>query len=133
MGKKFRKTCDIAKIDERLGLVFGFAEIIKNKDGEYFDTQGDARSDFAALSAWTDFMKVGTLGDMHEGTDEGGQVVFAFPLTEDIAAALDIQTETYGILVGIQPSPAMLAKFISGEYSGFSIGGERVDEEVVEL
>lgn len=133
MSADFTKSIDrIVKIDERLGLVFGFAEIFSDADGEYFDLQGDARTEKAAIEAWADFHKAGqVLGDMHNGEDSG-DVVFSFPLTEDIAKALDIDTEIFGMLVGIKPSPEMLEKFVSGEYTGFSIGGTRLEEEVVE-
>jgi len=59
-------------------------------------------------------------------------VVFLFPLTSELAKAFEIKTERTGVMVGIKPSPEVLAKFESGEYTGFSIGGERLDEEVVE-
>jgi len=28
----------------------------------------------------------------------------------------------------VKPSPSVLAKFASGEYTGFSIGGERIND-----
>ena len=50
-------------------------------------------------------------------------------LSREIAKALDITTKRTGLLVGLRPDAAMLAKFKSGELSGFSIGGERIEDE----
>lgn len=125
------KRCDVVKVSEELGLVFGFA-IVSKIDGEpYFDTQGDHIPEQSMLEAATDFMAgvERTAGDMHKTAD--GQVVFAFPLTEDIAKSLGIATRMTGLLIAVRPSADVLAKFRSGEYTGFSIGGRRVvDREV---
>ena len=83
------------------------------------------------VADFADFMlKSRTSGEMHEAVD--GDVVFLFPLTSELAKAFEIKTERTGIMVGIKPSPAVLAKFESGEYTGFSIGGQRLEEEVVQ-
>ena len=68
---------------------------------------------------------------MHAG-EQQGTVVFAFPLTSDIAKSLGISTGQTGLIVGMKPEPALLAKYMSGEYSGFSIGGSRIKDEEVE-
>ena len=127
-----KRDVQILKVDEDLGLVFGFAEITEQDGEEYFDLGGDARTEKALLGAWTEFFKNGqVLGDMHTSADSG-DVIFAFPMTRAIAKQLDFQGTTYGMLVGIQPSADGLEKFKSGEYTGFSIGGTRVAEEIVE-
>lgn len=59
-----------------------------------------------------------------------GSVPFLFPMTSDIAAALDIQTERTGLLVGALPDPDILQKYKTGEYTGFSVGGFRIRDEV---
>ena len=57
--------------------------------------------------------------------------MFAFPLTSDIAKAMGITTTRTGLMVAAKFAPDVLAKFKSGEYTGFSIGGVRVrDEEI---
>ena len=54
-------------------------------------------------------------------------------MTSDIAKALDIEIEKTGFVVGMKPSdPEILEKFRSGEFTGFSIGGARRAETVVE-
>lgn len=130
----------LLKVDESLGLVFGFGIVCNQKGEPYYDTQGDHVPEQAMLEAAADFMlKSRATTDMHARGGASGQevvkdgdVVFAFPLVTDVAKALGITTENTGLLVAIRPSPDVLAKFKDGTYTGFSIGGARVEEEVVE-
>lgn len=131
MSERFETACEIMKVDDELGLVFGFAMISKMNGEPYFDLQGDHIPESSMLKAATEFMAATPRisGDMHAKAD--GRVVFAFPLTSEIAKSLDIQTNTTGLLVAIKPSPSVLEKFKKGEYTGFSIGGiRRRDREV---
>ncbi len=128
----YRRDVEVIKVDEALGLVFGWAIISKDGGKDYYDVQGDHIPEDAMLKAATDFMTHSrVLGDMHKEA-EGGSVLFAFPLTADTAAAFGITTKKTGLMIGVKPANAeTLAKFKSGEYTGFSIGGRRVrDEEV---
>lgn len=124
------QTSSILKVDNKLGLVFGFA-IISKIDGEpYFDVQGDHIPEDAMLKASTEFMKHSrTAKEMHT-EDQIGDIVFAFPLTTDIAKSLGITCKHTGLLIAMKPSPDVLEKFESGEYTGFSIGGDRLRDEV---
>jgi hypothetical protein len=127
------QTTNIVKVDEALGLVFGFA-IVSKEDGEdYFDVQGDHIPEDAMLKAATDFMQHSrTAKEMHQG-DRAGEVVFAFPLTTDIAESLDITTKRTGLLIAMKPNDdEMLRKFRDGELTGFSIGGRRIKDEEVD-
>ena len=117
-------------MDEGHGLVLGFAIITSESGREYFDSQGDAITDEAMLEAACDFAKNMAGDDMHRGPD--GEVVFMFPLTEEIAKAFEIECPRMGLMIGMRPSPEVLKKFKSGEYTGFSIGGVRIEENVVE-
>lgn len=134
-GKWVRKSEDqfikaeVAKIDEDLGLVFGYA-IVSKVDGEpYFDSQGDHIPEDAMLKAATDFMVNSRVAkEMHHG-EQVGAVVFAFPLTAEIAKALDIEARKTGLLIAMRPGPDVLAKYKSGEYQGFSIGGSYLVNE----
>lgn len=114
---------NVVKVDESLGLVFGFA-IVSNVDGEpYYDSQGDHIPEESMLKAATDFMSNSRVAkEMHAGT-QMGTVVFAFPLTTDIAKSLGIETGKTGLLIAMQPEASVLAKFKDGTYTGFSIGG----------
>lgn len=138
----FTTTATVCKVNTELGLVFGYA-IVCNIHGEpYFDNDSSGVPDHipedAMLKSATDFMLNSRVGnDMHVHGPDGepvpdGTVVFAFPMTADIAAALDIKVEKTGLLIAMKPSPDVLAKFKSGEYRGFSIGGKRICDEAVE-
>ena len=143
-GKWVRKSqepafakAEVVKVDDELGLVFGFA-IVSKVDGEpYFDSQGDHIPEDAMLEAATDFMLSSRMsGDMHNRDESGapvqdGDVVFAFPLTEEVAKAMGIETQKTGLMVAVKPSADVLAKYKSGEYQGFSIGGTRGEDEDV--
>lgn len=121
------KTSDDAnfiKVDEELGLVFGFAIVCKQNGEDYYDLQNDHIPEESMLKAATDFMLSSrTAKEMHVGKAKGS-IAFAFPMTTEIAKSLNIQTDTTGLLIAMKPSdPSILEKFKSGEYTGFSIGG----------
>ena len=128
----------VLKVHKKLGLVVGYAIVSKIKGEEYYDFHGDHIPEDAMLKASIQFMKNSRIsGDMHSREMDGsptrdGEVVFAFPLTGDIAKSLNIETEKTGLLVGLMPSASVLEKFESGEYTGFSIGGNRISEEEVD-
>ena len=126
-------TSKIIKVDTKLGLVMGWAIVCKIKGKEYFDSQGDHIPEASMLKASLNFMKgARTLGDMHKEA-EGGTVVFAWPMTKEVAKSFDIKTDTTGLMIAIKPeNKEMLAKFESGEYTGFSIGGRRIKDEEVD-
>ncbi len=133
MSNEFRTECKVAKIDEELGIVFGWAVICKENGEDYYDVQGDHVEEDGLVDAVADFMEHSRVAkEMHKGSARGS-VIFAFPMVTDIAKSLGIQTSTTGLLVGMKPDPKMLEKFKSGELTGFSIGGSRIeDEEVIE-
>lgn len=130
---RFQTTASVCKIDEKLGLVFGYAIVCKIGDEPYFDSQGDHITEDAMLRAAADFMENARVAkEMHKGEAQGS-IVFAFPLTTDICSSLGLSVEKTGLVIAMKPSDEMLAKFKSGQYTGFSIGGLRgIDEEVEE-
>lgn len=134
---EFRLQGQLLKVDDSLGLVFGYGIVCTEKGEPYYDTQGDHIPESAMLEAAADFMlKSRASTDMH-ARDDGkvvadGTIVFAFPLTADVAKAFGIQTEKTGLMVAMKPSAEVLAKFKDGTYTGFSIGGARGEHEVVE-
>lgn len=131
---KFRTDTKVTKVDQSLGLVLGWA-IVSKVDGQpYYDLQGDHITEEAMLVASTDFMQSARAAKaMHTG-DQIGSIVFAWPMTEEIAKAYGIDTGgKYGLMIAAKFDSATLAKFADGTYTGFSIGGLRgVDEEVPE-
>lgn len=128
----------IAKIDDSLGLVFGYAIVCKVDGEDYYDLNIDKNDDgsfervpehipeSSMLKAAMDFMETARPGnEMHKG-DDVGSYLFAFPLTTDIAKAFGIATRTTGLMVAYKPPAAVFAKFKNGTYKGFSIEGRRV-------
>lgn len=138
MSDSFETRAKVFKIDDELGLVFGWGIICKNGDDPYFDTQGDHIPEDTMLKSTTDFMAdVRTAGEMHDRDADGepiskGVIVHSWPLTEEIAKAVGITTKKTGWLIAMRPSKDMLEKFRDGTYTGFSIGGFRGDDEIVE-
>jgi Putative phage serine protease XkdF len=123
----------VCKVDEGHGLVFGYAIVCKKDGQDYYDLQDDHIPEDAMLDAAVGFMAgERTAKEMHDG-DAIGSIVFAMPLTTDIAKAFGIETRTTGLMIAMKPSdPAVLAKFKDGTYTGFSMGGSRVTDEHVE-
>lgn len=122
---------EVKKVDRDLGIVFGYAIVCKINGEEYYDTQGDHIPEQAMLEATADYMQGERVAKvMHRGAP-AGQVVYGFPLTEEIATALGMEVVKTGFVVGMKPdSEEVLNKFASGEFRGFSIGGRRIEEEV---
>jgi hypothetical protein len=128
----FRVYSKIADVNETLGLVFGWG-IICTEDGvPYGDLQKDWIPPTSMVVATTDFMLHSRLTDeMHDASPDG-VTVHSFPMTHEIAAKYDITTKREGWMIAVKPSPSVLAKFVSGEYTGFSIGGVRIHDEPYE-
>jgi len=124
---------EVVKVDEELGLVMGFAIVCKIDGEDYFDLQGDHIPEDTMLKSAFDFMQHSrVVKEMHKG-DEVGTVVFAWPLSTDIAKAMGLKTKKTGLMIAIRPSDDdMLEKFKKGKYTGFSIGGRRLEDEEVE-
>ncbi len=123
----------VLKVDDSLGLVLGFA-IVCEEDGEpYFDLQGDHVPEDSMLKAALDFMENSQVAKEMHGKDQAGTIVFAFPLTTDIAKAFGIETRKTGLMIAMKPSDrGMLEKYQLGELTGFSIGGKRLEDEEVD-
>ena len=121
--KEFKTYIKVQEVNKSLGLVFGWGIICK-KDGEHYVDHGeDHIPQDEMLESVLDFMKNSRIvDDMHDYEDHGS-VIFSMPMTEEIAKAYNIETDTFGWMVGIKPTEELFAKFVSGEYTGFSIGG----------
>ena len=122
MEKKQR--FEIAKADPGIGVIFGWACVSKVDGADYEDSQGDVITEAAILKASAEFMEMSRAGKVAHNGPVAGKIVFALPLTEDIAKALDITCRKSGLVIGFKPTdPAVLDKFAKGEYAGFSVGG----------
>jgi hypothetical protein len=128
--KDTAKYAEVLKVDESLGLVLGWAIVCKKDGKDYFDLQDDHIPEDAMLKASADFMDGARVAkEMHQG-DAKGTVLFAFPLTEDIAKAFGLETKTTGLMIAVKPhDKETLEKFRNKEYTGFSIGGYRIADE----
>lgn len=123
MTDSFTLTGELIKVDESLGLVLGYAMVCTENGEPYYDLQGDYIPEDVMLKASLDFMEHSQIADeMHDDKDHG-TVVFAWPMTADVAKAFGIETSKTGLMIGVRPEPSMLAKFKRGELKGFSIGG----------
>lgn len=150
-ASKIIKVNDVLNVDEEHGLVFGYAITckVRNADGEledYYDLNVDREgvhkgkevpeniTENCMFKAAVDAAECGVQmpgNDMHEGPDVGSYY-FMFPVTEEIAKALDWTVKKTGLVVGYHPGDAdVLAKFKNGTYKGFSIEGARVSYEEV--
>ena len=114
---------EIIKAHEELGMLFGYAVVCKEGGEEYYDLQGDYIPEDAMLRAAVDFMT-----DYRYAYDNHvygvGTVIFAWPMTADIADAMDITVKRTGLLVGIKvDNYDIISRFREGIYTGFSIGG----------
>jgi len=138
--EKVFHVAKVEEVNEELGIVFGWAIISKIRGKEYFDVQGDHIPEDSMLVASANYMQKSRIGGhMHryrgndaESVERAGEVIFAFPLTTDIAKAMGIASPTTGLMIGMKVDrPDILEKFKNGTYTGFSIGGRRLlDEEV---
>lgn len=122
---------NFCKVDERLGIVLGWALVSKIDGQDYYDAQGDHVPEDSLTEAAAEFMKSSrAMGVMHDGKRQG-DVLFCFPLTEDTKKAFGLTSNMTGLMIGVKPDdPAVLKKYMSGELRGFSIGGSRVVDEV---
>lgn len=130
----------IAKLDDELGLVFGYAIVCKIDGADYYDKNVDTTGErvpelipeAAMMKAAAEFMATARPGnEMHRGP-ESGTFLFAFPLTTEIAKAMEIDTRITGLMVCYKPTPDVYKKFKDGTYKGFSIEGRRLNFRHVE-
>jgi hypothetical protein len=124
-------TARLVKTNDELGLAFFWAFTSTNADGtDHFDLQGDqVVSDDEMIKTAMSFMENGgAVDEMHDEDPDGGRVVFAMPMTPEIAKAFGVATKTSGLMIAIKPSADAMAKLKDGTYRAVSIGGigERV-------
>lgn len=130
MADEFNYSAQMMKVNDELGIVFGFGIVCKVDGQPYVDAHNDHIPEDGMLNAVTDFMKNSRVAkEMHQGAPIG-EVLFSFPLTSDIAKSLNIETVRTGWLVGFKPDgDEVLSKFRDGTYTGFSIGGRYIVNE----
>lgn len=142
------------QVDTEHGLVFGYAIVSKTRagfDGEfadYYDLNVDLDgvlkgqrvpehiTEDAMFKAAVDAAETGMqmAGNVQHAGPDVGSYYFMFPVTEEMAKALDWQVKKTGLVVGYHPGDEeVLKKFKDGTYTGFSIEGARVEYEEEEV
>lgn len=118
------------------GLIIGYGMICKEHGEDFYDSDNQCFDEHGMLEATTDFAKSGRgMAYMHARDADGnpiqvGEAIHSFPLTSEIAKALEIEPRYTGWLVAVQPhSEEILEKARNGELNGFSIGGYVVEVE----
>ncbi len=125
-GSNVKATFRVAKVDDKLGLVFGWA-LASTLDGgrtPHIDLQKDAIiGDDDLIKVAAAFMESGGPSDVLHDESPDGKIVFAMPLTKDVNAALGIKSDVHGLAIAMRPSPETFKRFVKGELNAFSIGG----------
>lgn len=129
---KSTEKMTVSKVDKSNRLVFGWGMVCTKNGENYFDTDNQHFPEELTIKAWVDFMKEARVHKAMHAGDQVGEVVFAFPATEEIMKSLGLQIgEQSGVIVGVHVgSDDVLNKFHDGDYKGFSVGGAATFEDV---
>lgn len=129
--KSFSITVPIAKFDEELKTVYGWASVNTEKGMVVTDHQDDQVSDAEIVKAAHDFISSSRTGGLlHARTDDGsahrgGDIVESLVMTPDVQKALGIDLGKTGWFIGYRvddPDAWTLVK--NGTLKAFSIGGK---------
>lgn len=133
------KIAKVQSVDIEHGIVLGWAITCKVNGEDYYDLNIDKHEDgtweivpehipeSTMFKCAAQFMESPDRpgNDMHQGPDMG-QYLFMMPMTDEIAKAFGMTTRVSGLMVGYKPPPHLLEKYVSGEYTGFSIEGVKL-------
>lgn len=125
-GEALDGHAKFVKASEQLGLAFFWAFTSTEKSGEpHYDHHGDAvQADDDMVRAAMEFMQDGgAVDEMHDYDATKARVVFAMPMTPEIAKAYGIETKQTGLMVAIKVTDEQLEKLKDGTYTGVSIAG----------
>ena len=130
---------EVIKFDNDQKLVFGWANIIKDADGEtYIDTQGDFIDDIAELekSAYDYVLHSRNGAEMHVNQNVA-RVVESFVVTPDKLEALGLVAKSdvipAGWWIGFKvDDDSVWGKIKDGSYTGFSVHGKG-QREIVDM
>lgn len=115
---------EVAKVDDSLGLVFGWA-IVSEINGEpYYDTQDHYIPSEVAMKSFAKYMQGERVAKaMHKG-ERIGSAVFGWPMTLDVMKAMGLQSEKTGVMIAMKPDgDEILKRYRDKSWTGFSIGG----------
>lgn len=134
-GDEYTITCKVAKLDEAIGVVFGYA-LASTLDGgktPHVDLQGDAIvGGDELIKIALAFAEGGALTDVMHDENPDGWVPFMLPINKETKEALQLTSDIEGIAIGMKPSAETFKRFQSGELAAFSIGGTGIREPLTE-
>lgn len=122
----------VAKVSTDKRMVFGWGQVVTKNGSEFYDTDNQSFGKAETFDAWKDFAKGDrVMLEMHDGESKG-TISFIFPAYDEILKSLGFEPiDQEGFIVGAEiDDDATLAKFDSGELTGFSIGGACQWEDV---
>lgn len=141
---------EFTKANTALGIVYGWAIVCTKNGKPYFDRAGDHIPEDEMEKSAAEFMASSmSMGVNHQKRDTTtldrgtvfvkssaqrmGTIVFAWPVTAEIAKKFGMSVAKTGLLVAAKPDDQKVVDRVSkGELTAFSIGGYRGDDEVVE-
>jgi len=127
---KSEQSIKILKIDEEQRIIYGWASVTTYKGELVVDLQGDVIKTDTLHKAFNEFMKGVRVGKINHSGEQVGQIVHSFPMSKEICAALEIQSDKEGVISGFHVTDDTLwEKVKSGEYAEFSIGGRAQKQE----
>lgn len=118
--------------------IFGWAFVSTIKGEPYFDTGDGVHSDHIPAESIVPvskaFMNASRVGlDMHRG-EQVAEVVYSYPMTDDIMRGNEITSEKQGLMIGWDTDDEdLIAKVAAGERIGFSIGGLVKSYDIVDV
>lgn len=120
----FRVSGAFTKASDSLGVIFGWAAV-ESIDGQpYIDSQDDLVEVAEMTKALLPFMQ----GDrkIKIGHDGGavGELIFSWPLDDEITKAFDISCPVRGVLIGVKVDDSTMRAYKAGKLPGFSIAGK---------
>ena len=127
----FEKTVKIEKVDEEQRMVWGWAYVCIDENGQQVvDHSGDVIELAEVHKAAHEFMSESRLGGQMHDT-EAGSVPESIVVTDAVAAELGMQTRKRGWFIGYHvDDDKAWAGVKSGRYQAFSIGGTATPEAI---
>jgi hypothetical protein len=121
----------ITKFNEELGVVYGWASVIKEGNEYVVDRQGDVIQEDELLKAAHDFViNERNAKVMHVG-EVKGEIVESLIFTDDLQKALGIDLKKVGWFIGMKLNDKEVLKQVkSGELKAFSIGGKGIRQQI---